>query len=59
MTRWEYTHVDVGPGESHHDAIRAKCREGWEPWGIELKDGANGSRWRTIYFKRPDPSQKA
>ena len=46
--QWEYTTVNVGPGESWYDQLRAWGENGWEAWYIEKT--AEG--WREIYFKR-------
>lgn len=52
MTKWEYTSVNVGPGESWYDQLRNWGANGWEAWHIEK----NEAGWREIYFKRPSPS---
>lgn len=55
MTRWETMGQNVAPGESVHREIKPALAEGWEPFAIERDDRG----WRTVYFKRPDPSQMA
>lgn len=50
--KWEYTTVNVGPGESWYDQLRAWGENGWEAWHLEK----NESGWREIYFKRPTSS---
>lgn len=54
MKKWEYTSVNVGPGESWYDQLRAWGENGWEAWHIEKT--AEG--WREIYFKRPTRDQQ-
>lgn len=49
MTKWQYTSVNLKPGESWYDALRQYGREGWEAWHIDR----NETGWREIYFKRP------
>jgi hypothetical protein len=49
--RWEYQHLNLGPGEDHFGTLRENGERGWEAWHMERDERG----WRTIYFKRQVP----